>query len=81
MARIDHPSAKGGTGSNPALKAGFFIAGLGVRRNMIIFGVLSTFQVIPLLTAIRAVQNPYSAFALVVAALYTPVTGVLKADF
>ena len=59
---------------------------IGVRRNMIIFGVLSTFLVIPLLTAIKGVQDPYSAFALVVAGLliaafYTPVTGVLKADF
>jgi MHS family dicarboxylic acid transporter PcaT-like MFS transporter len=59
---------------------------IGVRRNMIIFGVLSTFLVIPLLTAIKGVQDPYSAFVLVVAGLliaafYTPVTGVLKADF
>ncbi|MFP3443494.1 MULTISPECIES: MFS family transporter [unclassified Pseudomonas] len=59
---------------------------IGVRRNMIIFGLLSTFLVIPLLSAIKSVQNPLSAFALVVAGLliaafYTPVTGVLKADF
>ncbi|MNH08726.1 Alpha-ketoglutarate permease [compost metagenome] len=59
---------------------------IGVRRNMIIFGLLSTSLVIPLLTAIKAVHDPYSAFALVVAGLliaafYTPVTGVLKADF
>ncbi|BAP45170.1 MFS family transporter [Pseudomonas sp. 21LCFQ02] len=59
---------------------------IGVRRNMIIFGLLSTFLVIPLLSAIKAVHDPYSAFALVVAGLiiaafYTPVTGVLKADF
>ncbi|MNM37283.1 Alpha-ketoglutarate permease [compost metagenome] len=59
---------------------------IGVRRSMIIFGVLSTFLVIPLLTAIKAVHDPYSAFALVlagllIAAFYTPVTGVLKADF
>jgi len=59
---------------------------IGVRRNMIIFGLLSTFLVIPLLSAIKSVQDPLSAFALVVAGLliaafYTPVTGVLKADF
>lgn len=59
---------------------------IGVRRNMIIFGLLSTFLVIPLLSAIKSVQDPQSAFALVVAGLliaafYTPVTGVLKADF
>ncbi|WP_318014245.1 MFS family transporter [Pseudomonas putida] len=59
---------------------------IGVRRNMIVFGLLSTFLVIPLLSAIKSVQDPLSAFALVVAGLliaafYTPVTGVLKADF
>ncbi|HDS1795503.1 MFS family transporter [Pseudomonas putida] len=59
---------------------------IGVRRNMIIFGLLSTFLVIPLLSAIKSVQDPLSALALVVAGLliaafYTPVTGVLKADF
>jgi MHS family alpha-ketoglutarate permease-like MFS transporter len=59
---------------------------IGVRRNMIIFGLLSTFLVIPLLSAIKSVQDPLSAFGLVVAGLliaafYTPVTGVLKADF
>ncbi|MNE26117.1 Alpha-ketoglutarate permease [compost metagenome] len=58
---------------------------IGVRRNMIIFGTLSTFLVIPLLTAIKSAQDPYTAFSLVVAGLliaafYTPVTGVLKAD-
>ncbi|HYQ55169.1 MAG TPA: MFS family transporter [Pseudomonas sp.] len=58
---------------------------IGVRRNMIIFGTLSTFLVIPLLTAIKSTQDPYTAFSLVVAGLliaafYTPVTGVLKAD-
>ncbi|MNN34907.1 Alpha-ketoglutarate permease [compost metagenome] len=58
---------------------------IGVRRNMIIFGVLSTFLVIPLLAAIKNVHDPLSAFALVlcgllIAAFYTPVTGVLKAD-
>ena len=58
---------------------------IGVRRNMIIFGLLSTFLVIPLLTAIKSVHDPLSAFALVlcgllIAAFYTPVTGVLKAD-
>jgi MHS family alpha-ketoglutarate permease-like MFS transporter len=59
---------------------------IGVRRNMIIFGVLSTFLVVPLLTAIKSTHDPLSAFVLVlcgllIAAFYTPVTGVLKADF
>lgn len=59
---------------------------IGVRRSMIIFGVLSTCLVIPLMSAIKLAQDPYYAFALVVAGLliaafYTPVTGVLKADF
>ncbi|MBC3502589.1 MFS transporter [Pseudomonas sp. SWRI59] len=58
---------------------------IGVRTNMIIFGTLATFLVIPLLTAIKSTQDPYVAFSLVVAGLliaafYTPVTGVLKAD-
>ncbi|MCY1442474.1 Alpha-ketoglutarate permease [compost metagenome] len=59
---------------------------IGVRRNMILFGLLSTFLVIPLLSAIKSVQDPLAAFGLVlagllIAAFYTPVTGVLKADF
>ncbi|MND86457.1 Alpha-ketoglutarate permease [compost metagenome] len=59
---------------------------IGVRRNMILFGLLSTFLVIPLLSAIKTVQDPLAAFGLVlagllIAAFYTPVTGVLKADF
>ncbi|MGN8140156.1 MFS family transporter [Pseudomonas sp. 22105] len=59
---------------------------IGVRRNMIIFGALSTFLVIPLLSTIKTVNDPFGAFVLVlagllIAAFYTPVTGVLKADF
>lgn len=59
---------------------------IGVRRSMIIFGVLSTFLVIPLLSTIKTMSNPLGAFTLVlagllIAAFYTPVTGVLKADF
>lgn len=58
---------------------------IGIRNNMIIFGLLSTFLVAPLLTTISTVQTPFMAFVLVmagllIAAFYTPVTGVLKAD-
>lgn len=58
---------------------------IGSRNSMIAFGLLSCVFVVPLLTGIKTVSNPYEAFALVmagllIAAFYTPVTGVLKAD-
>jgi MHS family alpha-ketoglutarate permease-like MFS transporter len=58
---------------------------IGSRNSMIAFGVLSCVCIVPLLTALKNVSSPYEAFALVmggllIAAFYTPVTGVLKAD-
>lgn len=58
---------------------------IGSRNSMIAFGVLSCVFVVPLLSGLKNVGNPYEAFALVmggllIAAFYTPVTGVLKAD-
>lgn len=52
---------------------------------MMIFGGLATLLVVPILTALKTVSSPYAAFALImsglmIAAFYTPVTGVLKAD-
>lgn len=58
---------------------------VGSRNSMIAFGLLSSLCIVPLLTALKNVSSPYEAFALVmgglvIAAFYTPVTGVLKAD-
>jgi Arabinose efflux permease len=58
---------------------------IGVKKSMMIFGGLATLLVVPILTMLKTVSSPYAAFALVmsgllVAAFYTPVTGVLKAD-
>lgn len=58
---------------------------IGVKKSMMIFGGLATLLVVPILTTLKTVSSPYAAFALVmsgllVAAFYTPVTGVLKAD-
>lgn len=58
---------------------------MGVKKSMMIFGGLATLLVVPILTALKTVSSPYAAFALImsglmIAAFYTPVTGVLKAD-
>jgi MHS family dicarboxylic acid transporter PcaT-like MFS transporter len=58
---------------------------IGIKRSMVLFGSLATVFSVPLLMALKSVSSPYSAFALVmagllIAAFYTPVTGVLKAD-
>lgn len=58
---------------------------IGSRNSMIAFGVLSSVFIVPLLSGLKSVSNPFEAFALVmvgllIAAFYTPVTGVLKAD-
>jgi len=58
---------------------------IGSRNSMIAFGLLSSVFIVPLLSGLKNVSNPYEAFALVmggllIAAFYTPVTGVLKAD-
>ncbi|WP_409201918.1 MFS family transporter [Pseudomonas sp. SG20052] len=58
---------------------------IGVKKSMLIFGGLAALLVVPILTVLKTVSSPYAAFALVmsgliIAAFYTPVTGVLKAD-
>ncbi|EMO7187523.1 MFS transporter [Pluralibacter gergoviae] len=58
---------------------------IGSRTSMIIFGVLATLFVIPLMTLLRGTTDVWSALLLVAAGLliasfYTPITGVLKAD-
>jgi len=58
---------------------------IGIKKSMLLFGGLATVFSIPILMALKSVSSPYSAFALVmagliIAAFYTPVTGVLKAD-
>lgn len=58
---------------------------IGVRKNMLLFTGLATFMTVPLLSALARVSNPYSAFglvlaALVIAAFYTPIAGIVKAD-
>jgi MHS family alpha-ketoglutarate permease-like MFS transporter len=58
---------------------------IGIKKSMMLFGGLATVFSVPLLMALKSVSSPYSAFALVmagllIAAFYTPVTGVLKAD-
>ncbi|QCI12479.1 MFS transporter [Pseudomonas putida] len=64
---------------------GMFADKIGARNSMIAFGLLSSVFIVPLLSGLKSVSNPYEAFALVlggllIAAFYTPVTGVLKAD-
>jgi MFS transporter, MHS family, dicarboxylic acid transporter PcaT len=58
---------------------------IGRRRQMIWFGVLGTIVVVPVLTALRATQDPLVAGLLVTAALavlslYTSVAGIVKAE-
>jgi len=58
---------------------------IGVRTNMLIFTALGTVFVVPILTALQTVSNPYAAFAIVmcgfiIAAFYTSVSGLVKAD-
>ncbi|WP_043284069.1 MFS family transporter [Paraburkholderia oxyphila] len=58
---------------------------IGVKRSMILFGVLATLGTVPFLNALRTVSNPYEAFALIVLALavlslYTSISGLIKAE-
>ncbi|WP_255721639.1 MFS family transporter [Lichenibacterium dinghuense] len=58
---------------------------IGIRNNMLLFTGLATLAVVPLLSALATVSNPYAAFALVmtalvIAAFYTPIAGTVKAD-
>src|SRR4051794_21472962 len=58
---------------------------IGRKTNMILFSGLAVLGTVPLLGALGRVSDPYSAFALVLAALviasfYTSVSGVVKAE-
>ena len=58
---------------------------IGRRSNMLLFGGLGALSVIPLMTMLQGVTNPYLAFALITAALaivscYTSVAGIVKAE-
>lgn len=59
---------------------------IGRRKSMLYFGALSTLSTIPIMYSLAEVNNPYSAFALVLAALiiisfYTSISGLIKAEF
>lgn len=58
---------------------------IGIKNNMLLFTGLATIAVVPLLSTLAITTNPYVAFilvmiALVIAAFYTPVAGLVKAD-
>ena len=58
---------------------------LGIRNNMRLFTGLAMLTVVPILHMIRASDNPYAIFALIligltIAAFYTPIAGLLKAE-
>jgi MHS family dicarboxylic acid transporter PcaT-like MFS transporter/MHS family alpha-ketoglutarate permease-like MFS transporter len=59
---------------------------IGRRTSMIWFGFLSTLGTLPIMYSLTLVNNPYSAFALVLSALimisfYTSISGLIKAEF
>ena len=58
---------------------------IGTRTTMMLFGTLAATGIFPIMAGLGHVTTPFSAFLLVtggllIACLYTPVTGVLKAD-
>jgi MHS family alpha-ketoglutarate permease-like MFS transporter len=58
---------------------------LGIRTHMLMFSSLGVLLVIPLLFAIKGTHSPIMAFALVfgglvIASLYTPIAGIVKAE-
>lgn len=58
---------------------------IGIKRCVIAFTALGTLLSVPLLDALSAAASPYAAFglimlAMVAAAFYTPIAGILKAD-
>jgi MHS family alpha-ketoglutarate permease-like MFS transporter len=58
---------------------------IGRRTSMLWFGGLATLCTVPILHALGGVTSPYSAFALVIAALaivsfYTSISGLIKAE-
>lgn len=58
---------------------------IGRRNNMLLFGVLAALLTVPIMHALRAVDNPFSAFLLIIGALaivslYTSIAGLIKAE-
>lgn len=58
---------------------------IGVKTHMLLFSGLAMVLVVPLLFALKAVNNPFIAFlfvfsGLAIASLYTPISGLLKAE-
>ncbi len=58
---------------------------IGRRNNMLLFGVFGTLAVVPILSVLQHVTNPYIAFALISLALaivsfYTSISGIVKAE-
>ncbi|UXY55042.1 MFS family transporter [Pseudomonas tohonis] len=58
---------------------------IGRRTSMLWFGALGALCTWPILTALKGVQNPYIAFALIIVALaivslYTSISGLVKAE-
>lgn len=58
---------------------------LGIKTHMLMFSGIALLLVIPLLFAIKGTQSPLMAFllvfgGLVVASLYTPIAGIVKAE-
>jgi MHS family alpha-ketoglutarate permease-like MFS transporter len=58
---------------------------IGRRTSMLCFGVLATLGTVPILTALRDVTSPYTAFGLVILALaivsfYTSISGLIKSE-
>ncbi|WP_449433081.1 MFS family transporter [Pseudomonas putida] len=58
---------------------------LGIKTHMLLFSSFGVLVVIPLLFALQGTQSPYVAFALVfaglvIASLYTPIAGIVKAE-
>jgi len=58
---------------------------IGRKASMICFGALATLCTVPILDALSGVASPYTAFALVLAAMaivsfYTSISGLIKAE-
>lgn len=58
---------------------------IGRRSSMLLFGILGTLATVPLLSALKSVSNPVTAFVLITIALaiisfYTSIGGIVKAE-
>ncbi|MDC8784492.1 MFS family transporter [Roseateles koreensis] len=58
---------------------------IGRRNNMLLFGILGSLSVVPIMTGLQSVTNPFAAFGLIVLALaivsfYTSIAGIVKAE-